>query len=254
MGSLGRRYAHVPLGLVSVLLIVSLIAWLLERRVDGVWDPALRIAAPVPVAVTITPVPSRAAAAVPETPPAPVAPEPPAITAAVAPVPAEPAPAPAGPSTAPPPADPPDERYVLESGPFMSADTADRVEDQLNRLGFSTVRFRKQEVRRLYVVTQVGFPSVREARRAAGELGRGSVVETEEGVELQVDRLAAIHEAIAVARAVRARGLEVRVDEDWSPAVIYHLRYGQFASQAAAGARSEELALFGLASRIVKVR
>jgi cell division septation protein DedD len=259
MGPLGRRYTHVPLGLVSVLLVVAIIAWLLERRVDGVWDPALRITAPVPVAVTIIPSPGGAAAAeldrlavVPEPPPAPA--EPPVR-------PAEPAPA-AEPSVAPPalspPAvvavEPPVARFVLESGPFTSAETADRVEDQLNRLGFATVRFRKQEVRRLHVVAAVGFASVRDARRAATELGRGSVGEGEDGWEVQLDRLPSLHEAIAVARAVRARGFEARIEPDLSPAVIYHLRYGQFATQAVALARSEELALFGLPSRVVQMR
>jgi hypothetical protein len=249
MGLLGRRYAHVPLGLVSILLLVVIIAALLERRVDGVWDPALRIAAPVPVAVTITPVP--AGAAVPETPPPAAGPGP--VAAPPAP---PPAPTPAVPIEIPaaPPVEPPADRYVLESGPFTSAEAADRVEDQLNRLGFSTVRFRKYEVRRLYVVTAVGFPSGREARKAAGELGRGAVVETEDGVDLVVDRLGSMSEAVAVARGLRARGFEVRVDEDLTPAVIYHIRYGQFASQAAADTRSGELALFGLASRVVKTR
>jgi hypothetical protein len=247
MGLLGRHYAHVPLGLVSMLLIVVIIASLLERRVDGVWDPALRIAAPVPVAVTITPVPAGAAE-----PPAVAVPPGPSI-ATPAPVPA-PIRAPAPEPPAPPPVEPPADRYVLESGPFASADTADRVEDQLNRLGFSTVRFRKQEVRRLYAVAALGFASAREARKAAGELGRGVVVETDDGAELQVDRLPTMREAIVVARGLRARGFEVRVDENLSPAVIYHVRYGQFSSQASADARSGELALFGLASRVVKTR
>ena len=250
MVSLGHRYAHVPLGLVSVLLVVAIIAWLLERHVDGLWDPALRIAAPVPAVVTIAAVPTPAAAA-------------PAPAPAVHDVdpPAAPAPAPHLQPEAPrvvvatAPASPePAERYVLESGPFGSAEAADRIEDQLNHLGYATVRFRKQEVRRLHIVTAAGFPSVREARRAAADLGRGTVVEGEDGVEVQVERFLSFGEAIAAARSVRGRGYEVRVDEDLSPVVIYHVRYGQFPSQAAAEARGEELALFGLPSRVVKVR
>jgi hypothetical protein len=252
MGPLGRRYAHVPLGLVSMLLIVSIIAWLLERRVDGVWDPALRIANPVPVAVTITPVPAGADAAVPEPPPVP--PSVPESLPLAPPGPTSPASDRGSGAPSPTAGESPAERYVLESGPFTSAETADRIEDQLNRLGFSTVRFRKQQVRRLYVVTVVGLASVRDARRAAAELGRGSIVETDDGIELVVDRLPALSDAIAASRAMRARGFDVRADEDWSPAVIYHLRYGQFGSQAAAHTRSEELGLFGLASRIVKIR
>jgi cell division protein FtsN len=250
MLTLGRRYTHVPLGVVSVLLVVAIIAWLLERRVDGVWDPALRMAAPVPVAVTLAAVPSPAPGAAeatpawPAEPAAPVTPPPPADPPPVA-TPASP-PAPVVP--------PPAERYALESGPFLSAEAADRVEDQLNHLGYPTVRFRTQEVRPVYVVTVTGFASTRDARRVQAEIGRGTVVSGEDGVELQVDRLTALGEAIAAARPVRARGYDVRVDEDLRLTVIYHVRYGQFVTQAAAEARGEELALFGLPSRAVKIR
>ncbi len=245
MLTLGRRYAHVPVGLVSMLLVIVLIAWLLERRVDGVWEAALRMAAPVPVAVTLAAVPPSVAAASPA-PPA----DPPLAPAASAPAPAPVAP----PSPAPPavPADP--ERYVLESGPFLTADAADRVEDQLNHLGYATVRFRKQEVRRLYAVIATGFAGVRDAERAAVDLGRGAVVDGADGVELVVDRAATLGDAIAAARPVRARGLEVRIEAGPRPVVIYHVRYGQFSTQAAAEARGEELALFGLVSRVVKIR
>jgi len=247
MVSLGRRYVHVPLGLVSVVLVVAVIAWLLDRHVDGLWDPAFRIAAPVPAAVTIAAVPTPAAAAPAPTPPVHDV-DPPA------PVPAPQPEAPPVVAVAPPASLEPAERYVLESGPFGSAEAADRIEDQLNHLGYATVRFRKQEVRRLHIVTVAGFPSVREARRAAADLGRGAVVEGEDGVQLQVERFLSFGEAVAAARSVRGRGYEVRVDEDLSPTVIYHVRYGQFPTPAAAEARGEELALFGLSSRVVKVR
>ena len=247
MITLGRRYTHVPLGLVCVLLVVVLIAWLLERRVDGIWEAALRIAGPVPVAVTL--------AAVPPPTPAVPRPETPLPTGPLA-LPEEPPPAPAPPAVVPalPAASLVAERYALESGPFLSAEAADRVEDQLNHLGYATVRFRKQEVRRLYVVRAVGFGSVADARRAAHELGRGHVVEGDEGVELVVERLATLGEAIVAARPVRKRGFEVRLDDGPSPVVIYHVRYGQFSSPARAEARAEELALFGVVSRVVKVK
>jgi hypothetical protein len=247
MISLGRRYTHVPLGLVSVLLVVVLIAWLLERRVDGIFEAALRIAGPVPVAVTL-------AAPVTSVPPAVTAPPDAPRPTGPAELPLEPPPVPVAVVPAPAVAPLADERYVLESGPFLSAEGADRVEDQLNHLGYATVRFRKQEVRRLYVVRAVGFASVADARRALDELGRGELVEGDEGTELVVERLATLGEAIVAARPVRKRGFEVRLDDAPSPVVIYHVRYGQFASQAGAEARVEELALFGLVSRVVKVK
>ena len=242
-----RRYAHVPLGGVILLLIVVVIAWLLERRVDGVWDPALRIAVPVPPAVTIAPSPSEVGPAVAATHEASTLPvtlgtepdpiprvEEPVRAAAVAP--AEPAP-----------------QYVLESGPFTSSVVADRLEDQLSRLGYPTIRFRKQEVMRLYVVVATGFDSTQKARRAAAELGRGSVVEVDGAAQVLLDRATSLGEAIAVARPVRARGYEVRVEEKMAPAVIYHIRYGQFDTQAESEARREALAPLGVQSRVVKV-
>lgn len=266
MLTLTRRYAHVPLGIVSVLLVVAVIAWLIERHADELWDPARRIAAPVPAAVTIATISTPAAAAPVPDPPVPAvrpAPAPPVSTVPAPPPASPPVPAPEAPIAAAPPipvvappqvAATPPERYALESGPFGSAEAADRIEDQLNHFGYATVRFRKQEVRRLYVVTVATFGSARDARRAAADLGRGTVVEGGGGIVLQVDRLLSMGEAVAAARQVRERGYDVRVDEDLSPAVIYHVRYGQFPTQAAAEARGDELALFGVASRVVKVR
>lgn len=256
MLGLGRRYAHVPLGGVTLLLMIAVIAWLLEQRVDGVWDPALRIAAPVPTAVTIAPGPAESATApgpadaatreVPEVAVLEPAASPPPVAAAP-----EPPRAPARAAALPPPA--PVERWALESGPFTAAESADRLEDQLNQLGYGTVRFRTQKVVRLYVVAATGFSSAPEARRAATELG-GTVVEADGRAELMLDRLPSLGEAIAVARPLRARGFEVQVAEEVGPAVIYHVRYGQFDGRAVAEARSEALALLGVQSRVVKVK
>ncbi len=146
------------------------------------------------------------------------------------------------------------ENYVLESGPFTSLEAADRLEDQLNHLGYATTRFRKQDVTRLYVVTATGFASPEEAEHAARQLGRGTVVKAGGGAEVRVDRLPSLGEAIAVARPLRARGIEVRVSEGVSPTVIYHVRYGRFAKRADAEARSRDLTRSGVKSRVVKTR
>ncbi len=230
MWTLARRYAHVPLGIVSLLLVVAIIAWLLERRVDGIWEPALLIAAPIPPVVSIaSPALSRSDPPVANGPREPTAPPPPGYGART-------------------------ERYALESGPFRSAETADQRENQLNRLGFATIRFRKQDVARLYVIAATGFASVPDAKRAAVELGSGTVAQADHGAEVLLHRLPLLHDAVVAARALRDRGFEVRVGEEASPTVIYHIRYGQFTTQAAAHARSEEIARLGLSNRVVKVR
>jgi hypothetical protein len=226
------RYTHVPLAVVSVLLLVTVMAWLLARRVDGVWDPALRLATPSSRVVPLVAGPA------PETRPA--APNlPPPST---------------GRGPAPRAARAPASRYALESGPFASAASADRLEERLNRLGHATVRFRKQDVTRLYVVAVPGFASAEEAARTVGELGRGVVVPGEDGTDIVVDRFLSLGEAVGAARRLRERGLEVRLSEGVTPTMIYHVRYGQFESRGEADLLGRRLAEEGIRSRVVKVR
>lgn len=216
MRYLAGRSTRVTLASVSVLALLVIIAWLLTLRTDGV--------SPVsPVLLTELAGPVEATAAS---------------------------------SRRDPPAGAPgaSEKYVLESGPFTSIEAADRLEDQLNHLGYATTRFRKQDVTRLYVVTATGFASSDEAERAARQLGRGAVVKAGGAPEVRVDRLPSLGEAIAVARPLRARGIEVRVSEGVSPTVIYHIRYGRFGKRADAEALSRDLARSGVKSRVVKVR
>jgi len=241
MRTLVRRYAHVPLGVVTLFVILTAIGWLVIRRVDPLRDAAPESASADAVLVAeapLAPEPSRATA------PDPPAADPLPVAASARPPSPPGALRPAGPA----------ERYALESGPFTSADLADRREDELNRLGYATVRFRKQTATRLYVVTVTGLGSVEDADRAARALGGGRVIEVDGGAEVVLDRLPSLREAVAAARAVRERGFEVQVAEDVTPTVIYHIRYGQFASPAAARARGEELARMGLENRVVKVR
>jgi cell division septation protein DedD len=218
------RYTHVPLALASVLVLVLLIAWLLARQVDGLWRAAPPSVAVVPIAAG----PSGDAA--------------PSVLAPATGPPGRPVARPAAP------------RFALESGPFASPEEADRLEERLNHLGHATVRFRKQEVTRLYVVSLGGFASADEASRIARELGRGVVAATDGGAEVLIDRLLSLGEAVAAARPLRDQGWPVRVTEGLSPTVIYHVRYGQFDSRADAEALGREVARDGIRGQVVKVR
>ena len=219
MRRLAGRSTCATLAIVSLLLLFVSIAWLLAPRMDGVTpvSPVMltELAGPVEAAAARSQRDSSARAR--------------------------------GSTGAP-------EKYVLESGPFTSLEAADRLEDQLNHLGYATTRFRKQDVTRLYVVTATGFASPEEAEHAARQLGRGAVVKAGGAAEVRVDRLPSLGEAIAVARPLRARGIEVRVSEGVSPTVIYHVRYGRFAKPADAEALSRDLARSGVRSRVVKIR
>jgi cell division protein FtsN len=228
------RYAHVPLAVVSLALLLGVIGWLLADRLDLLSPTAPPAPPVVPLAA---PAPAEPAAR----------PE-----AAAAPVPGAPPDAP--PPAAPPARPPARTRYALESGPFQSAAAADRFEDRVSELGHATVRFRSQDTARLYVVAATGFASPGDAEQAARQLGRGTVAEIDGEVELVLERLPSLGDAIAATRVLRAQGLDVRVREAVTPVARYVVRYGQFASRADAEALGRELAGQGITSRVVKVR
>jgi cell division protein FtsN len=232
MRRLVSRYTHVPLAAASVVVLAVVILWLLLDRMGGPWPRWLSLATPTPSSVPETVGGSTPA----DQTPAPSG----APSASVALPPRPPGPAP--------------ERYALESGPFVPGEAADRLEGELNRLGHSTVRFRKEDTARLFVVTATGFASSEEARQTVRELGRGTVVEDAGIAEIVVGRHPSLAEAVAAARPLRARGLEVRVSEALVANSQYHLRYGQFARRADAQAYREALARRGIGSRVVKVR
>jgi hypothetical protein len=230
------RYTHVPLAAASVVVLAAAIAWLLVARLGGPWPRWRGLATPPASVATVPEV--AGGAAPPERAPGPGEPESPVAPVAVTPLPPPPSP----------------ERYALESGPFPPGEASDRLEAELNRLGHATVRFRKEDTTRLFVVTATGFASADEARQAAQELGRGTIVEEAGVPEVVLGRHASLAAAVAAARPVRARGFEVRVSEALAPSAQYHIRYGQFARRADAQAYREALARRGIVSRVVKVR
>ena len=232
------RYTHVPLAAASVVVLAVVIGWLLLDRLGGPWPQWRGFATPPPSVVAIPPGPETGdrATSTERTPEA-----------------GRPAPAPGVPVT---PRFPPQaaELYALESGPFAPGEAADRLEGELNRLGHATVRFRREDTARLFVVTATGFASSDEARQAVREIGRGTVVEEGGIPEVVLGRHASLAAAVAAARPLRARGFEVRVSEALVPSGQYHIRYGQFARRADAQAYREALARRGIVSRVVKVR
>jgi len=224
-----RRYADLSLGLAVVTLLVLLTAAGLGRRLDGVFGPS----------------PPRAVLSV----PAEVAAPPEAPTPATGPA-ANRAAAPGGP---PAEGDASAARYAMEAGPFLAAEAADRMEELLNRLGYATIRFRKQEVTRHYRVTVEGLDSLEGAQRVVAALGRGTVVEAPGGgVHVEVTKAASLREAVVAGRALKARGLEIRIVSTESPTTIYHVRYGQFLSEDEARGRGRELEQLGVESRVVR--
>ena len=230
MRRLVSRYTHVPLAAASVVALAVVIVWLLADRMVGPWPWWRGLSTPAPSVLAV-----------------------PADGGTSTERPGD-APPPTNAPTVPPPPPPTLERYALESGPFAPGEAADRLEAEINRLGLATVRFRKEDTARLFVVTATGFLSADEARQAVRDLGRGTVVQDAGVAEVIVGRHASLAEAVAAARPLRARGFEVRVNEALAPGSQYHIRYGQFARRADAQAYREALEQRGIRSRVVKVR
>ena len=233
------KYTHVPLAAASVVVLAAVIAWLLLDRLAGPWPRWRGLTTPPPSVVAIPAGPEAGDRAIStERPPEPGRPETPAPSVSV--MPRLPRPAP--------------DLYALESGPLPPSEAAYRLEGELDRLGHATVRFRKEDTVRLFVVTATGFASSDEAREAVRELGRGTVVEEAGIPEVVLGRHPSLAAAVAAARPLRARGFEVRASEALMPSGQYHIRYGQFARRADAQAYREALARRGIVSRVVKVR
>jgi uncharacterized protein involved in exopolysaccharide biosynthesis/Mrp family chromosome partitioning ATPase len=184
--------------------------------------------------------------------------------AASPPAPAErPAPvAPAGPARpAPPPggALPSAARFAIEFGPFMTAPEAERVERQLNEAGYPTVRFRQQTGAALYAVLIAKIPSARDARALVAALrqqgfAEAFVVGEREPLSVQVGLPLPLRGAVQAAERLRASGYQVRVAAQPGEAVMFALRYGNFATLGEAEAKGQELMRLGLGNQVVRVK
>jgi hypothetical protein len=220
---------RAPVALLAALAALAALGWLAWSR-PGLLPPGWPFRAPPPAVVDLPPAPASPRAAGPE----------PAVSAA-SPAGVRPA---AGQSV---------ERWALEAGPFPSAAAADVVEVELNRLGHGTVRFRRQDAARLFVVTLPALASLDEARRLVQQLGRGTIVQQGESVEVRIGQHATLGDAVAEARPLRLRGLEVRVTEALTPSTVYHVRSAPLPGRAEAQALRDTLARLGIAGQVVKI-
>ena len=230
-----------------------------------------RLAAPRP------PAPAPASAA----PPPLVAPAPPPVapeSVAAAPAPVAPAPAPEsvapaaaaqapGPPPAPevqaPAAPPPAAaaaRFALELGPFTKREDVERVELQLSRAGYATVRLRQRDTgAAVYAVLIEQVPSAREAQAVVATLreqglGDAMVLGDGEPRGVRVGAPLPLRGAVQLAERVRAAGYRVRVALQPGEALTFTLRLGSFATSEEGQVTSQELTRAGLANRVVRVK
>jgi hypothetical protein len=180
-----------------------------------------------------------------------VAVAPPALTPPAAPPPAPSARAGAAPAAG--------ASFVLEFGPFMTAQEVERAERQLNGAGFETARLRQQTGAALYAVLIERIPTTQAAQALVAALreqgfGDAFVVGEREPMSVQVGLPLPLRGAVQTAERLRASGHQVRVAVQPGEAVTFSLRHGNFATSAEAAARGQELMRLGLAHQVVRVK
>ncbi|HET7874023.1 MAG TPA: SPOR domain-containing protein [Methylomirabilota bacterium] len=171
----------------------------------------------------------------------------------------EPPPAPADAPARPPAQPQPQARYALDLGTFAIPEDAERVEAQLNRAGFSTVRFRQQAEARLFSVFVEPLRSAEEAQAAVERLrqeGFSQAVALVRGNGLAVRVLQAVplRTAVGAAERLKAAGHEARVTAERTRAGYITLRLGNFASRAEAEAASAQIVALGVPNEVVQIK
>ena len=161
------------------------------------------------------------------------------------------------PAAPPPPAA---ARFALELGPFTKREDVERVELQLSRAGYATVRLRQRDTgAAVYAVLIERVPSAREAQAVVATLreqgfGDAMVLGDGEPRGVRVGAPLPLRGAVQLAERVRAAGYHVRVALQPGEALTFTLRLGSFATSEEGQVTSQELTRAGLANRVVRVK
>jgi cell division protein FtsN len=151
------------------------------------------------------------------------------------------------------------ERYAVEIGNFVSSPDADRVEAQLNRAGFATVRFRHDAAATLYSVIVEPVAGAEEAASVVDSLRRGGFPDAvarggRRGFSVRVGDPEPFRLAIQLASRLRQTGFQAWLaPQPGSPPRIT-LRHGSFATPREAEATSREVTQLGLANEVIRVK
>ena len=150
-------------------------------------------------------------------------------------------------------------RFAVEMGPFVMPAETERVERQLNQAGYQTARFRQQTDAAVYAVLVEKIPTAREAQTLVASLrdegfDNVAVLGETEPLTVRVGAPLPLRGAVQVAERLRAAGHRVRVSAQPGEAVTFVIRHGNFTTAEEAETRSQELARFGLASQVVRVK
>jgi len=149
---------------------------------------------------------------------------------------------------------------LVEFGPFVTQEEAERVERRLGQAGYATARSRQRQTgAAVYAVVVEKVPSAREAQAVVAALraqgfGDAVVVGSAEPLGVRVGAPLPLRGAVQLAERLRAAGYQVRVAAQPGEATTFTIRHGNFATAEEARAKSEELMRAGLANQVVRAK
>jgi hypothetical protein len=249
-----KKYVHTRLGLGFLGFLVAWLLLMLPSRVallrDTLRPPGSRtvtwteIQAQTPIADAPSPSGTADSSAGPRT--SETAAQPPATT-------------PASPLPAVPTEEPKSEAFTLDFGPFATAREADEVEDRLNQLGASTVRYRKRSDSALYAVKIGEFGTPAQARESMEQLRLryptlpiGKLEQEADGrISIAVDARYPLREAVALAEGLRREGFQLRIKTTRGAAPLFTLRLAKSYDLKTAQEKSREFLDQGLPNVVV---
>lgn len=239
-----KKYSHTWLGFGLLFLLVAVLLAILPSRAALLRD-RLRLQRSPAITWTEMPIPAPKVQESAE----PRKPEPPREPGSSAPPTKPPAVAPSAPQGA----------FTLDFGPFATASEADEVENRLNQLGASTVRYRKRSDSALYAVKVGEFGTPAEARERMAELRLrhptlplGKLEQDADGsFTIAVDSHFQLREAVALAEQLKAEGFAVRIKKARGAAPLFTLRLATTSDLKTAQEKSRELRNQGLPNTVV---
>lgn len=238
-----KKYSHTWLGFGLLFLLVAVLLAILPSRAALLRDRFRLPGAPAITWTETVPTPK-----VKESPPPPK-PKPSLEPGSSAPSARPRAVAPAAPQGA----------FTLDFGPFATASEADEVENRLNQLGASTVRYRKGSASALYALKVGEFGTPVEARERMAELRLrhptlpiGKLEQEADGsFAIAMDSHYPLREAVTLAERLKAEGVAVRIKKARGTAPLFTLRLATPYDLKTAQEKSREFRNQGLPNAVV---
>lgn len=152
------------------------------------------------------------------------------------------------------------ERYALEFENFYTDEEANRFEEDLNKKGLSTVRYRHVSTGKIYRLSIGEIQNLQEANSVSEKLKRdninGVINETGDGrYKIFLNgNFYKLKEAVDLAESIKAKGYITKIETKTSTLPMFNIRIVGFPSYDKALEKSTEFSQNGFLNSIVKIK